>query len=392
MHILNVALTNFRNYRRLEVALAPGTTLLWGSNAAGKSSFLEAVAMLATARSSRARAEREVIHWDATTEMGVPAFARLAARVQRRDGPLTVEMVVQRQVDAQGHLTGRCTKRFQVNRRPARAREAAGRLQTVLFEPEDLNLITGSPARRRHYLDNTLMQADRHYWQALQRYQRVVLQRNQLLRSWQAEAVPPSAREQMASWNREMVQNGAYLIVARERLLASLNPVLRSVHGRLSGAAAPLGMTYLHQVPCDPAEDVESVAYAFRQALGDIWPREVDRGQTLLGPHRDDLGFFLGEMDLPIYGSRGQQRTATIALKLAQVEWLRQQGGEEPVVLLDDVLSELDMERREALQGWLLGGGCQTIVTTTDPRVFAPVVLAQSAVYRVEAGQWVQQE
>jgi DNA replication and repair protein RecF len=391
MHVLNVALTNFRNYRHLEVALTPGTTLLCGSNAAGKSSFLEALAMLATTRSPRASAEREVIHWDTPTEMGVPPFARLAARVQRREGPLTVDLVVQRQLDAQGQLTGRCAKRFQVNRRPVRAREAAGRLQAVLFEPEDLNLITGSPTRRRHYLDTTLMQADTRYWQALQRYQRVVLQRNQLLRRWQAEAIPPSAREQVATWNREMVQNGAYLIVARQRLLATLNPLLQAVHGRLSGAPQRFAMTYLHQVPCNPEEDEESVAYAFRQALGNIWPRELERGQTLLGPHRDDLGFFLGEMDLATYGSRGQQRTATIALKLAQVEWLRQQGGEAPVVLLDDVLSELDPERRGALQGWLLEGGCQVIVTTTDPQVFQPVVLAQATVYRVEAGQWAQQ-
>ena len=392
MRILRVQLTNFRNYRHLEVDLPAGTTLLWGGNAAGKSSFLEALTMLAATRSPRAGAEREVIHWDAPAELGMPPFARLVGQVQRQDGPLTIELAVQRLFDAQGELTGRCHKRFQVNRRPVRAREAAGRLQVVLFEPEDLNLITGSPGRRRRYLDATLMQADPRYWQALRRYQRVLSQRNRLLRRWSKEALPPGARDQMAFWNREMIRNGAYVIVARQRLVATLSRFLEQMHGRLTSTAAHLAMTYLHQVPCAPDEDEESVAYAFRRALADRWPRELERGTTLLGPQRDDLGFFLGKIDLATYGSRGQQRTATIALKLAQVEWLRQQGGETPVVLLDDVLSELDHERRGYLQGWLLEGDCQVVVTTTDLGVFRPVLLERAAVYQVEAGRWTREQ
>lgn len=390
MYIQHVILTNFRNYRHLEVVLSPGTTILHGPNAAGKSSFLEALVMLATARSPRAGAEREVIHWDAPAELGLPPFARVAGRVQRQDGPLVLELAVQRVLDAQGQVSGRCQKRFWVNRRPARAREAAGRLQVVLFEPEDLNLITGSPARRRRYLDMALMQSDMRYWQALQRYQRVVMQRNRLLRRWQGQALPAGAREEVAFWNREMVQNGAYLIVARQRLVATLGPLLGDMHARLAGVSVPLEMAYRHQVPCNPDEDVESVAYAFREALAEVWPREVERGQTLLGPHRDDLLFSLAEKDLAAYGSRGQQRTVTLALKLAQVEWLRRQSGEPPVVLLDDVLSELDPERRDYLQGWLLEGRCQVLVTATDPRVFRPLLLEQAAVYRVVAGVWEQ--
>ncbi len=388
MQIQHVALSNFRNYRRLEVDLAAGTTLLWGANAVGKSSFLEALSMLSATRSPRASAEREVIHWDAPVELGIPPFARVAARVQRQDGPLALELSIQRQFDAAGQLSGRCQKRFQINRRPVRAREAAGKLQVVLFEPEDLNLITGSPARRRRYLDAALMQADMRYWQSLQRYQRVIVQRNQLLRRWQDEAVPSKAREQMAFWNRELVRHGAYLIVARQHLIAGLAPLLEALHGRLAGSVDPLRMAYLHHVPCSPDQDEESVAYAFREALGQAWRRELERGQTMLGPHRDDVGFSLGKIDLATYGSRGQQRTATVALKLAQVEWLQRQSGETPVVLLDDVLSELDKERQGYLQGWLLEGGCQVLITATDLQVFRAVVLEQAAVYHVEAGRW----
>lgn len=388
MQILTVDLTNFRNYRRLAVSLAPGTTILYGANASGKSSFLEALTMLATTRSPRAGAEREVIHWDAPLELGIAPFARIAARVQRVDGPVQVELAIQRAVDAQGEVTGRCQKRFTVNRRPVRSRDAAGRLQVVLFEPQDLNLITGSPARRRRYLDMTLVQADPRYTQALGRYTRVVTQRNQLLHRWHNEAVPAGAREQMAFWNREMVQNGAILMAARYRLITTLNPQLAAMHSQLAGTAQPFRLTYLHHVDCNPAQDEESVAYSFRQALAQAWPRELERGMTLLGPHRDDLAFYLGEMDLAIYGSRGQQRTATLSLKLAQVTWLRAQSGDPPVILLDDVLSELDPERREHLQGWLLQGGNQVLITATDLGDFVPIIREQAAVYRLEAGVW----
>lgn len=392
MQIASVDLANFRNYRRLQAPLSPGTTILHGPNASGKSSFLEALTMLATTRSPRAGAEREVIRWDAPLELGIPPFARVAARVLREDGPLTVELVVQRVLDPQGNLTGRCQKRFLVNRRPVRAREAAGRLLAVLFEPEDLNLITGSPARRRRYLDMTLVQADPRYAQALQRYTRVVTQRNGLLRRWQGQPVPAGAREQLAFWNREMVQNGAVLVAARRRLVSTLQPLLRAMHDKLAGAAPPLRLDYLPHIPSAPDQDEESIAYAYRQAVGDAWKQELERGMTLLGPHRDDLAFSLGEMDLAVYGSRGQQRTATLSLKLAQVEWLHGQSGEMPVVLLDDVLSELDAERRGYLQSWLLEEGGQVVVTATDLQDFSPLVLGRAVVYRLAEGEWARAE
>jgi len=235
------------------------------------------------------------------------------------------------------------------------------------------------------------MQADPRYWQSLQRYQRVLLQRNRLLRRWREAGAPPSAREEVSFWTQEMVQHGAYLIVARRRLVTTLAPTLDRLHAQLAGASQRLSLSYCPQVRCSPDDDEESVAYTFRQALAAAWPRELDQGYTLVGPNRDDLGFALGEMDLGVYGSRGQQRTATIALKLAQVEWLRQQSGEEPVVLLDDVLSELDPERRGYLQGWLLEGGHQVVVTTTDLQVFLPIILGQATIYRVEAGRWALQ-
>ncbi|MGC8873566.1 MAG: DNA replication/repair protein RecF, partial [Chloroflexia bacterium] len=222
----------------------------------------------------------------------------------------------------------------------------------------------------------------------LLRYHQVVLQRNHLLRRWREGGPPPGAREEAAFWNREMVEHGSYLIAARARFVSDLAPLLEHLHLQLSGTAERLRMVYRPQVPCPPEADEPGIAFAYRQALASVWPREVELGQSLLGPHRDDLAFSLDKNDLATYGSRGQQRTATIALKLAQVEWLRRQSGEAPLVLLDDVLSELDPARRGYLQGWLLEGGYQVVLTATDLGSFSPITLEQSTVYRVESGRW----
>ena len=174
-------------------------------------------------------------------------------------------------------------------------------------------------------------------------------------------------------------------------MIQELTPHLEQLHGRLSGETEPLALTYLPQIPSSPQDDKESVAYTFRQEMAARWDQEKKRGMTLIGPHREDCSFLLGQMDLDIYGSRGQQRTATIALKLAQVEWLRVQSGETPVVLLDDVLSELDPERQRYLQMWLLEGDCQVFVTTTTLENFQPIALEQGTVFRIEAGRWTPQ-
>lgn len=395
MFLRAVDLKNFRNYEQLQVQLDPGITLLLGANAAGKSSFLEALYMLATMSSPRAGADREVIRFGTQGEFGAPPMARLVAQVQRGDEVLHLVLMVQQfAADAQSGRSGQCRKAVRVNRRAVPTGKAVGQLQAVLFRPEDLALVTGSPARRRHYLDAILVQADRRYYEAYQRYQRVLAQRNSLLRQWRNGSEPVGSRDQMAYWNREMVRSGAYILLARKRLVAGMGPDLEHRHQELTGDnKAVFGLEYRSGVAFQATDDEESVGYAFRQTMHGVWSRERKLGQTLLGPHRDDLAFLLAGVDLAAYGSRGQQRTAVVALKLAEVEWLRRESNEIPVLLLDDVLSELDPQRRDYLQGWLLRGeGQQVIVTATDASELQPVVLAQAQVYQVVNGQWVKPE
>ncbi|HEX5692032.1 MAG TPA: AAA family ATPase, partial [Roseiflexaceae bacterium] len=184
MHVSHLTLRDFRNYDRLELKLDPGTTLFYGPNAAGKTTILEALFYLATTRSPRAGADRELVRWDAQGDIGVPPFARLVCDVQRNDGKVRLEVVVQRRTDDDGQLIGTSVKTVRVDRKAVRALDLVGNLRVVLFTPADLALITGGPAERRRYLDVTLSQLDGRYVRTLSHYQKVVQQRNSLLRAW----------------------------------------------------------------------------------------------------------------------------------------------------------------------------------------------------------------
>src|SRR5579859_3102064 len=184
MHVLRLSLRDFRNYQRLDLDLATGVTLLYGPNAAGKTSVLEGLFYLATTRSTRAGADRELVRWDATGDIGVPPFARLLADVTRRDGPVRLEVVVQRRTDDDGQLLGTSVKTVRVDHKAVRALDLVGQLRVVLFTPADLVLVAGSPAERRRYLNVTLSQLDGRYVRTLSHYDKVIQQRNSLLRSW----------------------------------------------------------------------------------------------------------------------------------------------------------------------------------------------------------------
>lgn len=383
MHLTSVELTDFRNYEALSVQLAPGVTLLHGPNAAGKSSFLEAITMLATGRSGRARAPRELVRLNSEGTLGFAPLARIAVRVQRQGGGAAdLDLVIQ--------PTGQsCRLRRRYNRRTVSARELAGKLLAVLFRAEDLALVSGAPAGRRNYLDLILLQSEPGYTYAYSRYREVLAQRNKLLRG-QAKGQAPT-RQEFAFWNRELARHGAALVAARRSLLVALAPHLGQAHHRLAGNAAQLALAYRSTVPELPPDEAGRTA-TFRQAMAASWSQEMAHGTTLIGPHRDDVSFLLDDVDLATYGSRGQQRTAIVALTLALVELLQVQTGEPPVILLDDVMSELDPARRQRLQAALLAESRQVLITTTSLHGLEPLLLEQAATFCVQAGQWTVKE
>ncbi len=321
MHVSHLSLRDFRNYERLDLTLEPGVILLYGPNAAGKTTVLEAIYFLATTRSPRAGADRELVRFEAQGDIGVPPFARLVCDVVRADGRVRLEVVVQRRSDEESPGSISPTiKTVRVDRKTVRALDLVGNLRVVLFTPADIALVTGAPAERRRYLDVTLSQIEGRYVRTLAHYQKVVQQRNSLLRAWRDGRRPLRyAGDELAFWDRELAMAGAYLLRERLRAVVDLNALAGPLYCRMSGSDTPLVVTYQSSVAgVDPASDSRMIEQAFLAHLAHLRDDEIGRGQTLIGPHRDDLLITIDNIPMGAYGSRGQQRSATLALKLAR--------------------------------------------------------------------------
>jgi DNA replication and repair protein RecF len=384
MRLTHLGLTNFRNYARLELELPAGAVLLVGENAQGKTNLLEAVYLLATTRSLRASAETELIRHDGP-EAAIDG-ARVVGAAQRADGRVQVEVTVARREGGNGG-GHHAAKRMRVNGVAHRAADVVGRIMAVLFTSLDIDLVTGPPAGRRRYLDVTLAQVDHAYLRALQRYTRVLQQRNSLLRAIDAGR---AASDQLALWDRELVEAGALIVVTRAAAVAAIEAGAMPVHERLSDARERLTIRYEPRLgePLDgegAIGDVERVALHLHDALKRRREREVAAGQTLIGPHRDDLAFALDGRPAASFGSRAQQRTVALALRLSEAAFLERESGEAPVLLLDDILSELDERRRTAVLA-AVAGAEQTLITTADADRFPAGFVRAATVFEVNAG------
>lgn len=385
MHLTHLALTNFRNYARLEVSLSARIHLLEGENAQGKTNLLEAIYYLATTRSPLARSDRELIAWGAREEV-IP-YARLSATYLRGGEEHTTEMalVLERQA---GEPLEQATFRRQIwlDGVPHRAMDVVGRLLVVLFLPEDIALVAGAPGERRRYLDITLCQTDAPYCRALARYNRVLAQRNALLRALRARQ---AQRSELHYWDEELSKLGALILARRMEGLRALERYVQPVHHALTGGQEWLSLHYISTVPWPEAPgappEESRLMEAFRAALENARGEEVGRGVTTVGPHRDDVRLLADGIDMTIYGSRGQQRTVALALKLGEMAFMREAAGEFPVLLLDDVASELDDQRRRFLFG-AIREAPQVLITTTSLRDYPADFCANAVRWRVNRG------
>ena len=396
MNLGSLRLTEFRRYRALDLAIPPDGFVLVGRNASGKSTLLEAISMLSTMRSSRAQTEKELIAWESGIEYGgdIAPFARIEAAVERRAGP--AEIAIGMQLDpARGN---RLKKQITLNGKHVRAGTAVGILRSVLFEPGDIELVSGAPSVRRRYLDIMLSQLDPVYLRSLSRYLRVVEQRNRLIKNLVQSGVQWNAagtRQQLDYWDGELIAHGA--VVLARRLVASRELAnLASARFASFTEESNLGVAYESTVrsallaeeqPAPPLDELEHrLSFDMSETLERERTHEFRRGVTLVGPHRDDLVVTIDGNPIGAYGSRGQQRLAVIALKLAETDLMTSAGSDTPVLLLDDVFSELDAIHRDLLASSIAGSQMQTIVTTTDESVVRVAGIPLDQYATVEAG------
>ena len=404
MYVERLRLTDFRNYRDLDIALPKGLVVFLGRNAQGKSNLLEAVMLVATSRSFRTSSEREVVRWGTINH-----FARIEAEVARSNDTLDVEVIVaDSALGADGApKTGSppdavappgipFRKRIKINGTPRRAMDLIGKVTVVVFAPTDLDLVIGSPSERRRFLDMTLCQVRPAYCRALSQYQRILTQRSALLRRIRDGEESPHA---LAYWDEQLAQLAAPIMRERAIFLREANARAAEVYAALAhdeedddqegpseeAEGGPLRLIYRPSYDGSVEDDETTIAAGLRKRLTDLRRREIAQAANVMGPHRDDLAFLAGETDLAIYGSRGQQRSVALALKLAELDYIQRETGEQPILLLDDVLSELDAQRRADLIAEVRGLD-QVLLTTTDATSLPPETAGAMHVYRVRAG------
>ncbi|MBI2781034.1 MAG: DNA replication/repair protein RecF [Chloroflexi bacterium] len=362
-------LGDLRSYATLEVAFGAGPQLVWGPNAAGKTSLLEAMVVLARGSSHRTTTDVEMIRWGSDV-----------TRIEGRSGADEIEVALVRPGSPAAASGAR--KRIRVNGVPRRASALAERLRVVLFAPEDMLLVAGSPSLRRGTLDQLAITLMPGYASELSTYSRALQQRNGLLRAIRDET---ASRDELRYWDRPFLEAGGAVVAARHALLARLAGPLAAAHAEIAPEEAATGALGVEYVTNAPIGHGESARDALERRLAETAEKEVWNGTTLVGPHRDDLAFVMGGRDLAAFASRGQQRTAILAMKLAELDLVTAHDSRPPLLLLDDVFSELDPARRAHLVR-RIAELPQAFVTTTTLDDLDPALREIATPWEVRTG------
>lgn len=358
----SIEILDLRSYARLVASFGAGPQLIVGPNAAGKTTLLEAIVLLAWGRSHRTSTDAELVRWGSEL-----------TRIEGQAGSETVEVALVRPG------AGSARKRIRVNGVARRAAGLAGLLRTVVFAPEEMLLVVGSPGLRRAAIDQLATQRSAAYARDLATYTRTLQQRNSLLRAIREET---ASRAELRFWDDSFLEAGSAIVAARLRLLEDLAGPLARAHAEIAPDEAGAARLTIGYVTNAPALAGESPRDALVRRLGETAEKEVWNGSTLVGPHRDDVAFGLDGRDLAGFASRGQQRTAILAFKLAELDLLTEQDGRPPLLLLDDVFSELDPDRRAHLVR-RIAGLPQAFVTTTTLADLDPSLVAAATAWEV---------
>ena len=340
VYISDLSLENFRNYKKQNFCFSQGVNIVYGLNAQGKTNVAEAIFYICTGYSPRVTREKQVVL------MGQEKAA-VSAVAQTKTGRVSAEIEFYSAGGKKITLNGLTVKRVG---------ELIGNINAVMFNPQELKLVQQSPEDRRRFLDISLSQINRRYFYALLKYKQILLQRNALLKNPDRDLIIST----LPVWDEQFAEVAASIIFDRNGYIEELKPLCERAHREVSGGKEKLEV----EGESNFTGDKQKIEADFKAALFERTEKDVEAGFTTIGPHRDDLKIKLDGIDLRVYGSQGQQRTAALALKLAEVEIFKNHFGESPVLILDDAMSELDTVRRTALLGFL--NGVQTIITCTD--------------------------
>lgn len=370
MHIQNLTLKNYRNYQHIHVPFDDKVNVIIGENAQGKTNLMEAIYVLAFSKSYRTPRDKELIQWNEN-------YATIEGTIYKRKRTFPLEI--------QLSSKGKKAKLNHIEQR--RLSDYIGALNVVMFAPEDLNLVKGSPQIRRRFIDMEIGQIQPLYIYHLGQYLKVLKQRNHLLKNLQRRQT--NDRTMLDVLTEQLIEHASVIVEKRFVFLQLLRQWAAPIHKGISREKEMLEIKYLGSTDVSEMENKEKIRKAYQISFSQIVEKEIDRGNTLIGPHRDDLVFYVNGKDVQTYGSQGQQRTTALSLKLAEIELIRSEVGEYPVLLLDDVLSELDHYRQSHLLH-TIQGKVQTFVSTTSISDIQHDTIRQAELFHIENGIIVQ--
>ena len=356
MIIKSLEIADYRNYDSSHIDFSSGTNILYGDNAQGKTNILEAIYMSATTKSHKGSKDKDVVNFRKEE-------AHIRTYLEKEGIETRVDM----------HLRKNKSKGIAIDgQKIKKAAQLLGLLNVVFFSPEDLSIIKNGPAERRRFVDMELCQLDQFYLYNLNNYNKIVNQRNKLLKDMYFN---PSLRDTLNIWDSQLVSFGSKIIERRKLFTEQLNEIIIEIHRKLSGGREDLLIQY------EPDVMIED----YTRKLSVNQERDVKLKQTTTGPHRDDFSFLVGDIDIRKFGSQGQQRTAALSLKLSEIELVKKMTKDNPVLLLDDVLSELDSNRQNYLLSTI--GDIQTIITCTGLDEFVNNRFEIDKVFHIESGK-----
>ncbi len=356
MIIKSLEIADYRNYDSLHIDFSSGTNILYGDNAQGKTNILEAIYMSATTKSHKGTKDKDVVNFRKEE-------SHIRTYLEKEGIETRVDM----------HLRKNKSKGIAIDgQKIKKAAQLLGLLNVVFFSPEDLSIIKNGPAERRRFVDMELCQLDQFYLYNLNNYNKIVNQRNKLLKDMYFN---PSLRDTLNIWDSQLISFGSKIIERRQLFVEQLNEIILEIHRKLSGGRENLVIQYEPDVLIDEYEKKMSLNQE----------RDVKLKQTSTGPHRDDFSFVVGDIDIRKFGSQGQQRTAALSLKLSEIELVKKMTRDNPVLLLDDVLSELDSNRQNYLLSTI--GDIQTIITCTGLDEFVNNRFEIDKVFHIESGK-----
>ncbi|QKY70841.1 DNA replication/repair protein RecF [Lentibacillus sp. CBA3610] len=369
MNIEHLQLKNYRNYAKLNLSFNDKINMIIGENAQGKTNLMEAIYVLAFSKSHRTPREKELIQWD-------EEYAKIEGRVTKRQQTFPLEIILS--------TKGKKAKLNRIEQK--KLSDYIGALNVVMFAPEDLSLVKGAPLTRRRFIDMELGQIQPKYIYHLGQYQKILKQRNQLLKQLQRHETQDKTMLDVLT--EQLIQHAATLLERRFIFLDLLRQWASPIHRGISHQTEKLEIRYAPTIEVSETADREKIESVYTNKFHELQEKEIDRGTTLIGPHRDDIMFYVNDKDVQIYGSQGQQRTTALSVKLAEIELICNEVGEYPVLLLDDVLSELDNHRQSHLLD-TIKGKVQTFVSTTNIDGINHETLSEAQLFKVDDGMVV---